>query len=146
MSPRKQQNKARLGKQPPRYYFFLNPYQDVRFTSCPKCGGKTKVRKFPLVIHIDGPMLLSLNKTCRFCPYCDLLIAHQNELEGELVAVFQERNPEMIGNDYLVLGTVDRPVWQRGTRGDLTPQEMLDNLHDFKDYWKFEPGPRWGPA
>ena len=26
-----------LGKLPPRYHFFLNPYQDVRFTRCPRC-------------------------------------------------------------------------------------------------------------
>lgn len=52
----------------------------------------------------------------------------------------------MIGNEYLVLGTEDRPAWQRGRRGETTGQEMLDNLHDFKDYWNFELGPRWGPA
>ena len=145
MSPRKSQKGPRLGKQPPRYYFFLNPYQDVRFTSCPKCDGKTKLRKLPLVIYIEGSITLSLNKTCRFCPYCDLLIAHQDDLESLLVAMFEERAPEMIGNDYLVLGTVDRPVWQRGNRGDLTVPEMLENLHDFKDYWQFKPAPRWAP-
>jgi hypothetical protein len=31
----------RLGKQPPRYTFFLNPYTDARFSKCPKCEGKT---------------------------------------------------------------------------------------------------------
>ena len=145
MPPRKRQSKGRLGKQPPRYHFFLNPYQDARFTSCPKCGGKTKLRKLPLVIHVEGPVLLSLNKTCRYCPYCDLLIAHQDELEAQLVSIFHEREPEMIGNEYLVVGTVDRPVWQRGNRGTLTLQEMLDNLHDFKDHLRFELGPRWAP-
>lgn len=145
MSPRKRKDNSRLGKQPPRHYFFLNPYQDARFTSCPKCGGKTKLRKLPLVIHVEGPVLLSLNKTCRYCPYCDLLIAHQDELEAQLVGIFLEREPEMIGNDYLVVGTVERSVWQRGNRGVLTLQEMLDNLHDFKDYLRFELSPRWAP-
>ncbi|MGI8827132.1 MAG: hypothetical protein ACR2JC_16130 [Chloroflexota bacterium] len=145
MSPGKRQGKTRLGKQPPRHYFFLNPYQDARFTSCPNCGGKTKQRKLPLVIHLEAPVLLNLNKTCRYCPFCDLLIAHQDELEAHLVGIFLEREPEMIGNDYLVVGTVDRPVWQRGNRGDLSVQEMLDNLHDFKDYLRFEPAPRWAP-
>ena len=28
----------RLGKQPPRYRFFLNPYRDVRFSKCPQCS------------------------------------------------------------------------------------------------------------
>lgn len=101
------------------------------------------------MIHVgstDSPFLLSLNKTCRFCPYCDLLIAHKDELESLLVAMFEERAPEMIGNEYLVLGTVDRPVWQRGSKGELAVKDMLENLHDFKDYWQFKLGPRRGPA
>lgn len=146
MAPKKRQSAPRLGKQPPRHRFFLNPYPDSRFTACPKCYGKTKLRKLPLVIHIEGPFLLSLNKTCRYCPYCDLVIAHQDNLEAQLVNVCLERAPELVGNDYLVVGTVDRPVWLRGTRGELAPQEILDNLHEFKDYWAFELGPRWGPA
>ncbi len=74
----------RLGKQPPRYRFFLNPYSDVRFTSCPQCGQGTKQRKLPLVIHVDPINLLSINKTCRYCPACDLLIAHKDEIEQQL--------------------------------------------------------------
>jgi hypothetical protein len=72
----------RLGQQPPRYRFFLNPYADVRFTTCPQCGGKTRVRKLPLVIHVDPVQPVALNKTCRYCPSCDLLIAHRDELEA----------------------------------------------------------------
>jgi hypothetical protein len=40
---------VRLGKQSPRYRFFLNPYTDVRFMKCPQCLGKTRQRKLPLV-------------------------------------------------------------------------------------------------
>jgi hypothetical protein len=145
VSPRKPPSKTHLGKQPPRYDFFLNPYQDLRFTSCPRCGGKTKLRKLPLVIHLDGQLLVGLNKACRYCPHCDLLIAHQDELEAQLVGHFHERNPNPNRNDYLVVGTVDRPVWQRGNRGDLTIPEMIDSLHDFKDYVRFERAPRWTP-
>ena len=94
----------RLGKQPPRYRFFLNPYTDVRFTTCPQCCGKTRQRKLPLVIHVDPLQLVALNKTCRYCPACDLLIAHQDELEAWLTAFFSEHRPEIVGNDYLLLG------------------------------------------
>lgn len=52
-----------LGKQKPRYRFFLNPYPDVRFTSCPQCGNKMRQRKLPLVIHIDPNVLFALNKS-----------------------------------------------------------------------------------
>jgi len=36
-----------------KYNFFLNPYTDAAFTKCPKCDGKTKVKKFPLLIFIE---------------------------------------------------------------------------------------------
>lgn len=136
----------RLGKQPPRYRFFLNPYSDARFTSCPECGAKTRVRKLPLVIHVDPMQVVTLNKTCRLCPADDLLIAHQDELESVLAAYFSEHQPEIIGNDYLVLGTMDRPVWRRGMESPPPVGDLREILHDFRDYVTFTPGPRWGPA
>ena len=136
----------RLGKQPPRYRFFLNPYTDARFTTCPQCGEKTRVRKLPLVIHIDPMQLVALNKTCRYCPRCDLLIAHQDELEAWLAAFFGHQQPEVVGNSYLVVGTEDRAAWRRGTHTPLTLAEMLEHLHDFVEVVRFEPAPRWGPA
>src|SRR6266516_6292999 len=86
----------RLGKQAPRYRFFLNPYTDVRFTTCPQCRGNTSQRKLPLVIHIDPNQLVALNKTCRYCPRCDLLIAHQDELEAWLAAFFGRQQPDVV--------------------------------------------------
>ena len=136
----------RLGQQPPRYRFFLNPYPDVRFTTCPQCGAKTRVRKLPLVIHVDPLQLVALNKTCRYCPSCDLLIAHRDELEAWLAAFFGQQKPEVVGNDYLVVGTEERAAWRRGTRMPLTTQELLEGLHDFVEVVRFEPAPRWGPA
>ena len=113
---------VRLGKLEPRYRFFLNPYTDVRFTACPQCGGKTRQRKLPLVIHIDPLQLIALNKTCRYCPACDLLIAQQDKLQAWLAAFFSEHRPKIVGNDYLVLGTQDRADWLRGTRTPRSPQ------------------------
>lgn len=133
----------RLGKQPPRYRFFLNPYSDVRFTTCPQCGGKMRQRKLPLVIHIDPLQLVALNKTCRYCPHCDLLIAHQDELEAWLAAFFSEHRPEIVGNDYLVVGTEDRADWRRGVRTPLSVQDALECLHDFREVVRFTPAPRW---
>ena len=128
----------RLGKLKPRFKFFLNPYPGQRFTRCPKCRGKTKLRKLPLWIHVDPFNSIALNKTCRYCPYCDLLIAHQDEIEANLAAFFTQTQPEVVGNDYLVLGTLDRPDWQKGVEAPLSVQQMLDVLHDFKDVLKFE--------
>ncbi len=129
---------TRLGKQPPRYSFFLNPYPDVRFTRCPKCSGKTLQRKLPLVIHVDPRNPVSINKTCRYCPTCDLLIAHQHEIEAQLALLFARRDPSLIGNDYLVIGTQDRADWRRGMKTPLTIQEMLESLHDFEEVVRFE--------
>ena len=54
-----------------------------------------------------------------------------------------EQKPEVVGNDYLVLGTLDRPAWKRGTQQQLTLQEMLEALHDFKDVVTFKPTGGW---
>ena len=128
-----------LGKQPRRHYFFLNPYRDTHFSYCPKCEGKTRLRKFPLVIHVEPRNPVMLNKTCRYCPGCDLIIAHQDEIEAQLHALFAEHNPELVGNDYLVMGTVDRPVWRRSLKIPMPIQELLDHLHVFRDALDFEP-------
>ena len=143
---RQSRGRRRPGKQPPRHKFFLNPYQDVRFTVCPRCSGKTRLRKLPLVVHVEPLELLVLNKGCRYCPGCDLLIAHQDELEALLAAAFSERKPEVVGNDYLVLGTVDRSVWRQRTRTPPVFQNVLDQVHEFKRVVRFELAPRWAPA
>jgi hypothetical protein len=144
MAKQKKKTTTQLGKQPPRYRFFLNPYQDMRFTKCPQCDSKTLLRKLPLVIHVEPMQMLSLNKTCRYCPRCDLLIAHQDDLEHLLASFFTEQKPEVIGNDYLVIGTEDRTAWKRGMQQPLTLQEALEALHDFKEVVTFKITGGWG--
>lgn len=124
---------ARVGKQPPHYRFLLNPFRDRRFAICPNCDGRTLLRKIPLVVHIDSINPLAINKSCRYCPACDLLIAHQDEVERELAAHFSQRAPELIGNRYLVIGTLDRAVWKRGVAAPLALDELLAQLHDFAE-------------
>src|SRR6266568_5415715 len=137
MRKKDEKDTPRLGKQPPRYRFFLNPYQDARFSTCPQCAKKTGQRKLPLFIHIDPRQPLLLNKTCRYCPHCDLLIAHQNELDEVISRVFSVLNPEVVGNNYLVIGSLDKAAWKCGTQQPLTLQETLDALHDFKEVVTF---------
>ena len=121
----------RLGKQPPRYRFLLNPFRDRRFAICPNCERRTLLRKVPLVIHVDPRNPVALHKSCRYCPPCDLLIAHQDEVESELAALGARGAPELVGNSYLPLGTLDREVWRRGVAEPLAGKEMLEQLHDF---------------
>jgi hypothetical protein len=107
-----------------RHYFFLNPYKDAAFTKCPKCETKTRIRKFPLVIHIEPQQLLLLNKKCRYCLKCDLIIAKKPELESLIVACLEEATPEIIRNHYLVMGVVERKDWQDSQKGKI-PQDVL---------------------
>lgn len=137
---------SQIGKQPPRYTFFLNPYLDARFTKCPKCEGKMGQKKLPLVIHVEDWGPASINKTCRYCSRCDLLIVHKDEIENLLAQLFEQLDPKVIGNDYLVIGTLDRPDWKRGVSGKITLQDMTRVLHDFKDVVQFKLAGGWGPS
>jgi hypothetical protein len=38
---------------------------------------------------MDPMHLVSLTYTCRYCPACDLLIAHQDEIERLLSSLFE---------------------------------------------------------
>ena len=121
----------RLGKQLPRYRFLLNPFRNRRFAVCPECEGRTLLRKVPLVIHVDPRNPVVINKSCRYCAACDLLIVHQDEIEQQLAALFTRRAPELISNDYLALGTLDHDVWKRSVGEPLAIQELVEQLHDF---------------
>ena len=143
MSKKDEKNTPRLGKRPPRYRFFLNPYQDVRFSTCPQCANKTGQRKLPLFIHIDPKQPLLLNKICRYCPYCDLLIAHKDELDAVIMRVFSVLNPGIVGNKYLVIEALDRADWKRIDREKLPIQDTIEALHDFKEVVVFKPMGGW---
>ena len=69
---------------------------------------------------------------------CDLLIAHQDEVEQQLAYLFARRDPTRIGNEYLVIGTLDRADWRRGMKTPLSIQQMVERLHDFEQVVRFE--------
>jgi hypothetical protein len=134
----------RLGKQEPRYHFLLNPFRDRRFAICPGCDGRTLLRKVPLVVHVDPKNPVAIHKSCRYCPRCDLLIAHQDELEEQLAALFAERSPELVGNAYLVMGTLDRDVWKRSMAEPLAVPELVEQLHGFVQVFEIKRSSIWG--
>src|ERR1041385_5155685 len=106
MTRRTARPERKYGREP-RHRFVLTPYADVRCSRCPRCNALMRVRKVPLMIHIEPQNLITLRKTVKFCPACDVLIVHQDELERELAFAFNERKPEIVGNPYIVLGTVE---------------------------------------
>ncbi len=144
--PKNSSNKSQGKNLKKRHRFFLNPYNDCAFTKCPKCEIKTKIRKFPLVIHIEPQQLLLLNKQCKYCTNCDLIIAKKQEIEPLMAVSFSQSNPKIIGNNYLVMGTVDKKDWKEGNQNSLSPSEMLERIYVFKDVWNFDVIPAgWYP-
>jgi len=124
--------KDRFGKLPPKYSFALNPHSDIRFTRCPKCHRLMNPRKFALIIHVEDEGLIILGKTCRYCPACELIIAHQNDLEAELANSSSRFDSDISGNPYLVIGTVELKAWRQGLRRALPLDHFRDRTSDFK--------------
>jgi len=131
----------RPGKQPPRYDFFLNPYRDTRFTTCPQCKGKTRSHNFSLVINVDPKCITKLDQICRFCDTCDLLIAHQDQLEEHLALHLLKGNPELIGHVYHVVGTVDPAEWHQQLHELTSTAQLIEYLHDFNEVITFSRRP-----
>ena len=96
-------------------------------------------RKLPFLVHVDPRHLAILNMTAAYCPADGLLILHKDKLEGLLAATFATRSPEILGNDYLVIGTMERSASRRASIGELAMRDTFDYLHDFKECLKFEP-------
>ena len=139
---------TRIGKLPPRYSLLLNSHAEVRLSKCPKCQKVTHLRKFALLIHIDewGPW--ALGKTCRYCSRCELVMVQRAELEADLAHGLSQRAPQVIGNDYLVLGTMEKKIWQKALNGEAKPlAKMLEHVADFKHQYEldYKPG-GWYPA
>jgi len=122
-----------------KYFFFLNPYDDQAFTKCPKCEGKTALRKFILMIFIKPQIPLMLNKKCRFCAKCELIITKKSEIENLMAYSMEEANKaDVIGNDYDIIGTVDKKS---------AMSKDLSGVLVFKNIWDFEVTPaHWAKA
>lgn len=95
---------------------------------------------------------MSLGKTARYCPRCELIIVRQKDLEEELCIFFDQYSPDLIGNDYFVLGTLPLKAWKEGLRGvkyDL--EQIVEHVSDFKKHlelkmerggWRYEKASR----
>jgi len=124
-----------------KYYLFLNPYPKHAFSNCPKCNTKTKIRKYCLVIHIEPCHFISLNKTCRYCQYCNLIIIKKQDLEQVLYWICEQNSLNIIGNDYFVYGTMERKDWKKGQQNKFDSKQLMDHTYPFKDIWLFEVEP-----
>lgn len=116
------------------YHFMLNPYLDERLSVCPSCGEKSSQRKTPLVIQVDSAEPVAIHYTCRFCAKCDLLMGHRAEIEGQLTDLFRASNPQVIGNGYRIIGTLERKTWRSITENPQPLANIMHLVHPFKGY------------
>lgn len=100
-----------------------------------------KIRKYCLVIYIEPHHFLSLKKTSRYCPYCDLIIVKKQDLEQVLCTACEQNFPEIIGNDYFVYVTMDRKDWKRGQQNKLDLKQLIECTYPFRGVWLFEEEP-----
>ncbi len=91
-------------------------------------------RKFALLIHIEGVDPLVVAKTCRYCPQCEFIIAHQNELESLLAQAYAVMDPAVIGNPYLVLGTIQLKAWRKSSEGSVPFNTLEESIAQFRRY------------
>jgi MinD superfamily P-loop ATPase len=126
-----------------KYYFYLNPYNEhgLSCSKCPKCDGKTKIKKIPLAIMLEkGKATLNLNKTCKYCHYCELLIAKKCEIESFLEQFEEAYNRDT--SDFFVLGTMDKKAFAKTNgKGPIKAEdskEAFDAITTFKNVWNFK--------
>ena len=50
-----------------------------------------------------------------------------------MATTFSTVSPEIIGNTYEVLGTIDRSEWKGGMQDQLLVEELIEHLHDFNE-------------
>lgn len=48
--------------------------------------------------------------------------------------MFVQYDPSVIGNDYLIVGTVEKTAWREGLSQPKSVTDMLPQTHDFKSY------------
>jgi hypothetical protein len=59
-----------------------------------------------------------------------------------MATAFENKRPELIGNDYLVMGTLDKHNW-RNLENIGEDSEIIELMYVFKDVLNFEPVPAW---
>lgn len=121
----------RFGALLSRYKFMLNPYPNEKNSRCPLCEQRARQRKLPLVILIKPNATFVLNHTCRYCPTCDLLVAHKHEIEELLAIAYRYNDPRIIGNEYFIIGTVEKSAWREGMKHQRQASFMREHAGDF---------------
>ena len=46
--------------------------------------------------------------------------------------MFMNTDPDIIGNEYLIIGTLEKKAWRENMKHPKNPAEIFSQLHDFK--------------
>jgi len=61
-----------------------------------------------------------------------------------MASACEKVNPDVIGNDYLFMGTVNREKYRECLVGTQNAKDVIPALHPFKDIWNFQSNrPTW---
>ena len=55
-----------------------------------------------------------------------------------MAACFEQSKPEIIGNNYLVMGVAERRDWLESKKGNISQSETIERVLVFKDVLNFE--------
>jgi len=55
-----------------------------------------------------------------------------------MAACFEQSKPQIIGNNYLVMGVAERRDWLEGKKGKMPQGETIERMLVFKDVLNFE--------
>ena len=72
---------------------------------------------------------------------CGFIIAHQDGLEAELAVHFEQTRPDVVGNAYEVLGTVQWHTWRTGMERPNMLEHVLAHTADIKEYQEIDDTP-----
>lgn len=88
--------------------------------------------------RVNFNQLVSLNKSCKFCPYCELIIGQKSEIETYLSQIISNFGFQFNSDNYFVFGTMDRKDWKKSQKEPLNQGKALDVIYRFKDILDFE--------
>lgn len=131
------EDSSRFGELEPKYVCAINPFRH-RFSQCPTCQGRTQIRKFALLIHVDPKGLFPTRITCKWCRPCGLVIVHKHELEETLRRGLAEASPEQVASPFFIIGTIEMRTWTKLHNGLIDPQELRQFTSDFLNVTEVE--------
>ena len=70
-----------------------------------------------------------------------MIIARKSEVESLMAAAFEQSRPQIVGNDYLVMGVAERKDWRESKKGEMSQGETIERMLVFKDVLNFELAP-----